>query len=87
MIIYSWTFDKLISTLFLKFPLQVSRSNTPLEFYQSFVISENVRLQISDLYEDMHVTRLPQLDREVRGPQEIESFSSYLVNAYNSRSS
>lgn len=48
---------------------------------------KNFVVQIADLYEDMHVTKLPQLDREVRGPHEIETFSEYLINPYSSRSS
>lgn len=43
--------------------------------------------QITDLYEDLHVTKLPQLDREVRGPREIEEFSEHLVNPYVPNSS
>lgn len=43
--------------------------------------------KIADLYEDLHVTKLPQLDREVRGPREIEDFSEYLVNPYVPNSS
>ncbi|KAK7573774.1 hypothetical protein V9T40_010965 [Parthenolecanium corni] len=38
--------------------------------------------QIDDLYEDLHIIKLPQLDREVRGPKEIESFSEHLVKPY-----
>ncbi|KAM7535377.1 hypothetical protein Aperf_G00000096158 [Anoplocephala perfoliata] len=38
--------------------------------------------QILDLYDDMHVTQLPQLEHEVRGKDRICAFSRYLLSPY-----
>ena len=36
--------------------------------------------QIKELFEDFHIVELPALDHEIRGIQELTSFSENLVN-------
>ena len=43
----------------------------------------SARVQIEDLYEDFHITKLPLMEHEVRGADQIHKFSNFLMHQYD----
>jgi arsenite-transporting ATPase len=66
----------------LLFPDKDKDGNITCKKCQSrYNIQQKYLEQISELYEDFHITQLPLLDSEVRGPSMIKEFSERLVNS------
>jgi len=64
--------------------LYVPKGETPCKMCTSrHKIQAKYLDQVEDLYEDFHVTKLPLLEHEVRGNDQMGKFSTYLARAFD----
>jgi len=59
------------------------KSDTTCEYCATrFKMQKKYLDQIEELYEDFHVVKLPLLTKEVRGVDDLKTFSQMLINPY-----